>query len=486
MPESLQEFGAELSAFLPDLLLAIGILLIGWLIAYLVSKLVQGLLNRTSLDDRLAGALRGGQPERVPVERWIALVVFWLIFLFAIVTALNTLDLGAISGPIGALLTDIIAFIPNLLAAAALVLLAFVVASVLRLVVTRLLSATPFSQRLSENANVDSRNRIGIAQSVGSIVFWLVFLFFLPAILDALDLRGILAPIQNMVDNILGALPALFAAFLLLAVAYFVARLVGSLVTSILSGIGFNRLFAEGGPIPVSGVVADVGLRTRAYPAEDDPEQVMRRAAATEPAASRTTPAGIVGWIVMVAILLFAAMEAANLLGFGTLTTIIGEFIVAAWNILFGLIIFGLGLWLGNLVYRMVRNTGATNAHLLATIARVAVIIFAGALALREMGIAESIVNLAFGLLLGAVAVAAALAFGLGGRDFAGQVLERWRSQVRLEATRPNPPIPTTGVEDIDVDVSLPRSSRDDFDSGRLPGSDMPDTPGDRPRDFDV
>jgi len=479
MPDSLQDIGASIAAFLPDLLLAIVVLVVGWLIAYGISKLVQSLLNRTQLDDRIARGLSGGQPDRIPIERWIALVVFWLIFLFFLVTAFNILNLNAISGPIGELLTAVVAFIPNLLAAAALLLLAFVIATVLRMLVTRVLSSAGLSQRLSENANVDSRNRVGIARNAGSIVFWLILLLFLPAILDALDLQGILAPISNMVDNILAALPALFAAFLLLAVAYFVARLVASLVTSILSGIGFNRLFAADGPIPMTGAIAEIRAEPRDYSSAGEAHVEVAGRDAEITARTGRTPAEIVGWIVMVAILLFAAMEAASLLGFMGLAVIIGEFIVAAWNILFGLIIFGLGLWLGNVVYRMVQNTGAANANLLANLARAAVVVFAGALALREMGIAESIVNLAFGLLLGAVAVAAALAFGLGGREVAGQMLERWHSQLRAEATRPTPPIPTTGAGSEfppRIDPDRPENYPPP------PGSDMPDLP----RDTDV
>ncbi len=161
----------------------------------------------------------------------------------------------------------------------------------------------------------------------------------------------------------------------------------------------------------------------------------------------RTSPANIVGWIVMIAILLFAALQASQMLGFAALTALIGQFIVTVWNILFGLIIFGVGLWLSTVVYRMIRGTGATNAEILATAARIAIAVFAGALALRQMGIAESIVNLAFGLLLGALAVAAAIAFDIGGREEARRLLEQWRGQISAQAAQPpsNPPIPTTG-----------------------------------------
>jgi hypothetical protein len=57
----------------------------------------------------------------------------------------------------------------------------------------------------------------------------------------------------------------------------------------------------------------------------------------------------------------------------------------------------------------------------------VAILVLAGAMALRQMEIANEIVNLAFGLLLGAVAVAVALAFGLGGRESASRLIEEWR-----------------------------------------------------------
>jgi hypothetical protein len=55
------------------------------------------------------------------------------------------------------------------------------------------------------------------------------------------------------------------------------------------------------------------------------------------------------------------------------------------------------------------------------------------AMGLRAMGIADDIVNLAFGLTLGAVAVAVALSFGLGGREAAGKLMEHWLSRWRKD-----------------------------------------------------
>lgn len=77
------------------------------------------------------------------------------------------------------------------------------------------------------------------------------------------------------------------------------------------------------------------------------------------------------------------------------------------------------------------RASGMGQANLLAGLTRAVVLIFVGAIALRQMGIADEIVVIAFGLLMGAVAVAAALAFGLGGREVAARELENWLNRLR-------------------------------------------------------
>ena len=91
-----------------------------------------------------------------------------------------------------------------------------------------------------------------------------------------------------------------------------------------------------------------------------------------------------------------------------------------------GLIIFGIGLYLGNLAAAAVQASATAQAPVLALVTRVSIIVLAAAMALRQMGLANEIVTLAFGLLLGAIAVAAALAVGLGGRDVASRAIERW------------------------------------------------------------
>jgi hypothetical protein len=142
MENVFNNFLAALTLYLPTVLLAIGILIVGWIIALVVSALVKALLNRTTLDDRIANMMGGteGQPaERVNIETWISRAVFWIIIVFTIVAFLQALNLTVVAGPFNLLLNQILAVVPGVLAALALLLIAWVVASVLRLVVTRLI-----------------------------------------------------------------------------------------------------------------------------------------------------------------------------------------------------------------------------------------------------------------------------------------------------------------------------------------------------------
>ena len=109
-----------------------------------------------------------------------------------------------------------------------------------------------------------------------------------------------------------------------------------------------------------------------------------------------------------------------------TVAELVTSFTAFAGQVVLGLIVFAIGLFLANLAAKTIKASGAQQAGLLALAARVSILALSGAMALREMGLANEIINLAFGLLLGAVAVAAALAFGLGGRETASRELEAW------------------------------------------------------------
>ena len=136
-------------------------------------------------------------------------------------------------------------------------------------------------------------------------------------------------------------------------------------------------------------------------------------------------PSAVVATLVMIAIMLFAATEAFRLLGFTPVVDLMSQFTIFAGHVLLGIVIFGIGLYLANLAARAIEVSGATQSNVLAMVARGAILVLATAMALQQMGLASEIINMAFGILLGAVAIAAAIAFGVGGREVAGKELKR-------------------------------------------------------------
>ena len=186
--------------------------------------------------------------------------------------------------------------------------------------------------------------------------------------------------------------------------------MVRGLVKDVLVGLGFNK-------IPNA-----IGLSN--LPAEGD-----RSASA------------FVGHLAFLAIMFYAVIEAANILNFELLANTVQTVAVLGGRIVAGIIILAIGMYVANIVVGLIRESGVANAHLLGTVARVAILFFVGAMALNRMGVADEIVSRAFTLLLGAVAVAAAIAFGFGGKDFAAKILDK--ADESLKNPPPAPKVPT-------------------------------------------
>ena len=393
-------------AYIPNLVGALAILIIGWLVARVISIIVGKALRRTGLGKRLASWMTDKEgAEGVKSERLVAKGVFWLIMLFVLIAVFQVLGLTLITEPLNRLLNEMFQYAPRLLGAGLLLLFAWIVATVLKFVVTRVLTGVKIDERISSEIGKKKDRRLPVTKSIAEVVYWLVFLFFLPAVLGTLGLQGLLQPVQGMLDKMLSALPHLFAAALFLMIAWFIARIVQRIVTNLLTGIGFNSILARLG----------VGK---------------------EPTKGERTLSEVMGYLVLAVIMLFAIMGASRLLGFTLLADMVAQFTAFTGHVVVGLIILAIGLFLANLASNAIKASKMAQAKLFALAARIAILVLVSAMALRQMGLANEIINLAFGLLLGAIAVAVALAFGLGGREIAAREIEGWLLSVKSKKSR--------------------------------------------------
>ena len=392
MQELLNSFRDSVGLYLPKILSALLLLLVAWIIASILRAVTRRGLQALKVDQKLS------TPEDasagIAVVKTLSDVVYWIVFLCFIPGILGVLGLMGILEPVQNMMNSILGFLPNILAAALIFVIGSLIAQILRQIVTGLLSAVGVN-RIGERAGL--KNEAGgydLAGIIGTIVYALVLLGVLSAALTALNISAISVPINNVINGITGAIPNIFGAAIILIIAYMVGRVVAGLVENLLTSVGFNS------------VPAKLGL--------------------TRISAGGVTASAFIGHLTLLTIMLFAVTSAANLLGFAQLSQLIQELTIFGGQLLTGVIIFGVGLYLSNLAANLVRESGVTNAATLATITRTAILIFTGAMALRRMGLADDIVNLAFGLSLGALAVAAAIAFGVGGIDFAKRTLNRY------------------------------------------------------------
>ncbi|MGL5806491.1 MAG: mechanosensitive ion channel [Xenococcaceae cyanobacterium] len=499
--------GSEGGTFLLNIGKAILFFVVGWIIASIVKSLIVNILKRTNIDNQIAGWLGGQRAEAYPVERWIASLVYWVSLLFAIVAALQALGLESVSQPLNSLLEQFTSFLPKIVGAAALLGIAWIIASLVKSVLIRVFQGFRLDERLGEQV---SGNQLSLSETIANAVYWLIFLLFLPSILSTLQLAGTLGPVQRLLDQILGALPNIFQAILIGAVGWFIAQLVRRIVTNLLAATGIDRigdrfglstganrqslssiigtivyvlvlipavvsalnalqiraisepainmldqvmnllpkLFAAGVIIAIAyvagqfvselvtniltgigfnnlfewlGIAGGRTVRRESYsPGTEQPTVLQGDSVTTK------TPSELVGAIAQIAVILVATLTAVDILQIQALRSVVGVIMVIAGQILLGLVVFAIGLYLANLAYNLIASSGTRQAKLLGQTARVSIIVLISAMALQQMGVATNIVNLAFGLLVGGIAVAIALAFGLGGRDVAGEQLREW------------------------------------------------------------
>jgi len=232
-----------------------------------------------------------------------------------------------------------------------------------------------------------------VAQGTGTAVFWIVWTLFILAILQVLGVQGLFDSIVVVFQKIFAAVPNIIAAALVLGIFYLVGRFLAKLVTKGLTSIHFDEL-------PVK-----LGLTKEA------PEGVG-------------SASNVVGYIVMVFIMLFALIMAADLLGFAAVNNLIAVLTQFLGLVILGAVIIGIGILVANFLANILRAGGRSGA--MVSFVRVSIVVLSVLLGIRAMGFANDLILLGFGLALGAAAIAAAIAFGLGGREVAGELLARW------------------------------------------------------------
>ena len=471
------------------ILAAIVILLVGWIIALIVAAGVKKLLQKLNTNHRLSSAT-GHKPN---IENLLSKLVFWFVIILAVVGALNVLNISGVSDPFSNMVSRVLAFIPNLLAAVAVGFIGWILAGLVKAGLTNVLARTEMDEKLSNEVGVGS-----LSSNIGEIFYWLVLLLFLPIVLSILGLTGLLIPVQNMVNEAVAYLPNLLIAGVIIFVGYILAKIVRGIVEGLSNSLGLQTQAEKIGLFKNSNVskflgsfvfaiiiitalivaFEALGIEAISQPATAMLNQIMyaipqiiaaglilivayvvsrfvgRLVAELVSGAGvdeipmkldvqrflgQTRVSDIIGCLIVFFTMLFAVSEAADRLGLEQISVLIAMFIQFGASILLGAVILVVGFWLANVVANVIQRGEYNSSRWLGNLVRILIMGLVIAMGLRAMGIADSIVNLAFGLTLGSVAVAFALAFGLGGRQPAERLLSDLLDKAKTEAKHPNP-----------------------------------------------
>src|SRR5262245_39426622 len=149
METTLDQMRNVVGAYVPNLLGALAILVIGWLLAWVIAAIFNAALRRTELDNRLARWIAGEESVRViPVETWISRGVFFLLMIFVLVAFFQALQLTLPSEPLNRLLVEFFQFVPKVVGAGILLLIAWVLASIVRAIIMRCFEAGDIYSRV--------------------------------------------------------------------------------------------------------------------------------------------------------------------------------------------------------------------------------------------------------------------------------------------------------------------------------------------------
>src|ERR687898_2489432 len=208
-------------------------------------------------------------------------------------------------------------------------------------------------------------------------------------------------------DAFFAFIPQLLGAIVLLVVGYIVAKILQAVVSRVLKAVGFDGWMERGGI-----------------------KQFLDRAQ------TRETPATVVGKLVFWFVFIITITMAADALGIQQVSEVLAQLIAYIPSIIAAILILVLAALLANFLAGIVR--GATGSDLLSNIARYAILLYAAFAAITELGIAVQLTAPTFLIVLGAVALAAAIAFGFGAqgvaRDIVERAYERRRQEVRGES----------------------------------------------------
>lgn len=450
----------DVAGAVPNLMKALVIGLVGFLAATGVRKLIITLLERIGFEKRMH-KLAGDEPEPVvpeiieereerrdgkkkrkakrpeqPVTNTVADVAYWFILIVTAIPVLEALRIGALAAPLSTAFATVTTYLPKVAAAIVLLAVGYVLSRIVRTVVSGVLERVGLDKAMARLGFGKITREQSLSGIIGSIAMAFVLLHFAISAVGRLDIKEISVPLGGMLDRIYVFMPKLLVGAVLMAIGVVVARVAGNVAARLLAAMGFNTLMVHIGVYKTMSAEAKAqeqqskelvehrvrGESTDAGGEEDD-------LLGSHGTTGIHTPADVAGVVVGAIVVLLFVRQVLGTLDLEGLAAMLDRLIAFLPNVLVAAVLLGAGLWAGGWARRRIDElTRASQDRVLrslGTIAHVGIVAFAAMMALQQIGVGRQLIAIAFALVLGAVCLALALAFGLGGRDVAAKIVEK-------------------------------------------------------------
>lgn len=390
MEYQIESFADRVGNFLPDLIGALLVLLIGWLIARGIKALIVKLLKRTNWDERVFGRSNVGD-----TNVFLANIFYYLIMIIVILVVLEILGINEALTPLGNMLNEFLSFIPNLIGA---ILIGFIGYILAKFVSNLIHIGSNLLDGFVDRTGFKDTDKL--VKIIRKVVFIVIFVPFLIQAFNALEMEAISQPANDILYAFTEMIGQILVAALILTVFIWGGKFLANFLEDLFRSLGLD---GAGEKIQIQNMIG-----------------------------ANQSLSKILANLVYFFLVFFGIITAVEILGLGRLTEILNEILEVTGQIIFGLIILAVGNYISVLIYNTM--TKSSNNTFIAGVIRWASLALFIAIALRTMGIANEIVELAFGLILGAIAVAVALSYGLGGREAAGEHFKDIVRKMRSEA----------------------------------------------------
>lgn len=440
----------------PSVLKAVVIGFAGFLLATGARKLIVAMLTKVDFDGRMKKL--GGEDEVVaaevedddgkkkkkkkkardetPLAETLGDVAYWFILVVAAIPVLEALKIGVLAAPLSAAFAAVTTYLPKVAAAAILLVVGYVLARAVRAIVSGVLSKVGVDRAVARLGFGGVAGEHPLSGILGAIAMAFVLLHFAISAVGRLEIAEISTPLRLMLEQIYVYLPKLLVGAVLMAIGVVVARVAGNVAARLLAAMGFNTLMGHIGVYKATDAARQQERESKALmekrmeggavvdDADDDkPDELFAGGTGLH------TPADVAGVVVGALIVLLFLRQVLGTMGLEGLAQLLDRLIAYLPNAIVAMVVVGAGLWAGNWAHQRVdeltRQSTDRLVRAMGSVAHVAIVAFTIMIALGQLGVGRQLISIAFALVLGSVCLAAALAFGLGGRDVASKILEK-------------------------------------------------------------